>query len=43
VEAALGGQLQERSIQELETVWQQAKLAIRAEQASSSGAHNNHP
>ena len=35
VEAALGGQLQERSIQELEAVWQQAKLAIRAEQAAN--------
>ena len=43
VEAALGGDLQERSIQELETVWQQAKLAIRAEQASSTEPHNNHP
>ena len=43
VEAALGGQLQEHSIQELETVWQQAKLAIRAEQASNPGAHNNLP
>ena len=35
VEAALGGDLQDRSIKELETVWQQAKLAIRAEQASN--------
>ena len=43
VEAALGGQLQEHSIQELETVWQQAKLAIRAEQASNPGAHNKLP
>ena len=43
VEAALGGDLQERSIKELETVWQQAKLAIRAEQASSTAPHNNHP
>ena len=43
VEAALGGDLQDRSIKELETVWQQAKLAIRAEQASSPVARNNHP
>ena len=43
VEAALGGDLQDRSIQELETVWQQAKLAIRAEQASNPGAHNKPP
>ena len=35
VEAALGGDLQGRSIKELETIWQQAKLAIRAEQAST--------
>ncbi|QNJ27625.1 nucleoside triphosphate pyrophosphohydrolase [Synechococcus sp. SYN20] len=43
VEAALGGDLQDRSIKELETIWQQAKLAIRAEQASSPVARNNHP
>jgi len=30
VEAALGGQLQGRSIKELEGLWQQAKAAIRA-------------
>ena len=32
VEAALGGDLQRRNIQELEGHWQQAKQAIRAEQ-----------
>ena len=31
VEAALGGDLQGRSIRELESLWQQAKAAIRAE------------
>ena len=34
VEAALGGDLQGRSIQELEGLWQQAKAEIRAEEAS---------
>ena len=34
VESALGGDLQGRSIQELETLWQAAKAQIRAEQAS---------
>jgi XTP/dITP diphosphohydrolase len=43
VETALGGDLQGRSIKELETVWQQAKLAIRAEQTSKPTAPNNHP
>ena len=43
VETALGGDLQGRSIKELEMVWQQAKLAIRAEQASKPTAPNNHP
>ena len=43
VEAALGGDLQGRSIKELETVWQQAKQAIRAEQASNPTHPNNHP
>lgn len=36
VESALGGDLQGRSIQELEQLWQQAKAAIRAETARSS-------
>ena len=34
VEAALGGKLQGRSINELEALWQQAKAAIRSEAAS---------
>ncbi len=34
VEAALGGDLQGHSIQELEGLWQQAKAEIRAEEAS---------
>ena len=38
VEAALEGNLQGRSINELEALWKQAKAAIRAEQASTSGA-----
>ncbi|MFM2159147.1 MAG: Nucleoside triphosphate pyrophosphohydrolase [Cyanobacteriota bacterium] len=41
VEAALGGDLQGRSIRELEGLWQQAKAAIRAEgggPAQSSGS-----
>ena len=33
VEAALGGDLQGHSIHELETLWKQAKAAIRAEQS----------
>ena len=37
VEAALGGDLQGRSIRELEGLWQQAKAAIRAEAASGGG------
>ena len=36
VEAALEGKLQGRSIDELETLWQEAKAAIRAEQSSTS-------
>ena len=36
VEAALGGDLQGRSIRELETLWQQAKAEIRAAQSSVS-------
>ena len=36
VEAALEGDLQGRSIHELETLWKQAKAAIRAEQSSST-------
>jgi XTP/dITP diphosphohydrolase len=36
LEAALGGDLGGRSIQELEALWQQAKAAIRAEQAQSA-------
>ena len=35
VEAALEGNLQGRSIKELETLWQQAKAQIRAEQATA--------
>ena len=35
VESALGGDLQGRSIQELETLWQAAKAQIRAEQAQA--------
>jgi len=35
VEAALGGNLQGRSIQELEKLWQKAKAAIRAERQPS--------
>ena len=31
VEAALGGDIQGKSIRELEALWQQAKAAIRAE------------
>ena len=38
VEAALGGTLQGRSINELEALWKQAKAAIRAEQSESSEA-----
>jgi XTP/dITP diphosphohydrolase len=34
VEAALGGDLQGRSIRELEGLWQQAKAQIRAEIAT---------
>jgi XTP/dITP diphosphohydrolase len=36
VEAALGGDLQGRSIRELESLWQQAKAEIRAAQSSGS-------
>ncbi|MCB4393938.1 nucleoside triphosphate pyrophosphohydrolase [Synechococcus sp. HB1133] len=36
VETALGGELQGRSIHELEALWKQAKAAIRAEQSSTS-------
>ncbi|WP_438983327.1 nucleoside triphosphate pyrophosphohydrolase [Vulcanococcus sp.] len=36
VEAALGGDLQGRSIRELESLWQQAKAEIRAAQSSDS-------
>ncbi len=36
VEAALGGELQGRSIRELEGLWQQAKAEIRAAQSSAS-------
>ena len=39
VEAALGGDLQGRSIHELEVLWKQAKAAIRAEQSSTSGSN----
>jgi XTP/dITP diphosphohydrolase len=37
VEAALGGDLQGRSIRELEGLWQQAKAQIRAEGSSTPG------
>ncbi len=37
VEAALGGELQGRSIRELEGLWQQAKAEILAEQAEAGG------
>ena len=37
VEAALGGDLQGRSINDLEALWKQAKAAIRAEQSSTTG------
>jgi XTP/dITP diphosphohydrolase len=43
VEAALGGDLQGRSIQELESLWRQAKAAIQAEgpgQAEGAGQNN---
>jgi len=43
VEAALGGELQGRSIRELEGHWQQAKAAIRTEQAGAGGAPLNPP
>ena len=39
VESALGGSIQGRSIQELETLWQAAKAAIRAEQGQAAAAH----
>ncbi len=42
VEAALDGQLQERSMEELERLWQQAKLAIRAEQSSEGTSGGEH-
>ena len=38
VESALGGDLQGRSINELEALWKQAKAAIRAEHSSTSGS-----
>jgi XTP/dITP diphosphohydrolase len=37
VETALGGDLQGRSIGELEDLWRQAKAAIRAEAANQPG------
>jgi XTP/dITP diphosphohydrolase len=37
VEAALGGELQGRSINELEGLWQQAKAAIRSEATEAAG------
>ena len=39
VEAALDGDLQGRSINELEALWKQAKAAIRAEHSSTSGSN----
>ena len=38
VEAALEGDLQGRSINELEALWKQAKAAIRAEHSPTSGS-----
>ena len=38
VEAALDGDLQGRSILELETLWKKAKAAIRAERSAMSGS-----
>ena len=38
VESALGGSIQGRSIQELETLWQEAKAAIRAERDNTPDA-----
>lgn len=42
VEAALGGDLQGRSLRELEALWRQAKAQIRAEAAASHPAANGH-
>jgi XTP/dITP diphosphohydrolase len=39
VEAALKGDLQGRSINELEALWKQAKAAIQAEHSSTSGSN----
>ena len=41
VEASLGGDLQGRSIRELEALWQQAKAQIRAEAANNGSANAN--
>ena len=41
VEASLGGDLQGRSIRELEALWQQAKAQIRAEAANNGSATAN--
>ena len=41
VEAALGGDLQGRSIRELEGLWQQAKAQIRAETDGRAGAQSS--
>ena len=41
VEAALGGDLQGRSIRELEGLWQQAKAQIRAEADGRAGAQSS--
>ena len=43
VEAALGGDLQGRSIRELEGLWQQAKAEIRAAEARASRAEDGPP
>ena len=41
VEAALEGDLQGRSINELEALWKQAKAAIRADHSSTSGCNQS--
>jgi XTP/dITP diphosphohydrolase len=41
VEAALSGDLQGKSIRELEAHWQRAKAAIRAEKTAENTANQN--
>ena len=38
VESALGGRIQGQSIEQLETLWQEAKAAIRAERDNTPDA-----